>query len=122
MAAKPKRRVLVVDDHEDSREVLESLLFARGFDVVGVADAEAALESLRETRADAIVTDLTLPGMTGEALAAHVRAQGDLAEVRLIATSGRDVAPELAVLFDDVMKKPLAPAALVAALNKLLDA
>ena len=68
----PRRTtVLVADDHAIVREGLVSLLKEHDFDVVGaVGDGVRLTEEARRLRPDVIVTDLTMPGLTGiEALA-----------------------------------------------------
>jgi len=64
----PTRRttVLVADDHTIVMEGLVSLLKAHDFDVLGAfGDGEALIEAARRLRPDVIVTDLTMPGLTG---------------------------------------------------------
>jgi len=58
--------VLVADDHTIVKEGIVSLLTAHDFDVVGaVGDGQQLLEAARELKPDVIVTDLTMPGMSG---------------------------------------------------------
>ena len=58
--------VLVADDHTIVMEGLVSLLKAHDFDVLGAfGDGEALLDAARRQRPDVIVTDLTMPGLTG---------------------------------------------------------
>lgn len=97
--------VFVVDDDDDTRELLCDLLADAAYAVVGFADAAAALAAARDRLPAAIVTDLTLPGMSGEELAASVRRDFG-ARVLLFATTGREVAASAAGLFDRVLKKP----------------
>jgi DNA-binding NarL/FixJ family response regulator len=58
-------RVLVVDDHELYRSGLGALLEDEGFDVAAVASGEEAVSALRSFRADVVVMDLNMPGMSG---------------------------------------------------------
>ena len=59
-------RVLVVDDEEDMRTVLQILLPREGFDVVGLAeDGATALELARRHQPHVVVLDWMLPGGTG---------------------------------------------------------
>jgi DNA-binding NtrC family response regulator len=69
----PRPRVLVVDDDKSLCEWLAERLEASGFDVAQRTSAEAALDALDEQDFDAIVTDLTLAGMTGIELCARCR-------------------------------------------------
>ncbi|HEX6209978.1 MAG TPA: response regulator [Methylomirabilota bacterium] len=66
-------RVLVVEDHEDSREILDSVLRFLGATVFAVGDARAALTHL--PAADIIVTDLVLQGEDGVWLCEQVDRQ-----------------------------------------------
>ncbi len=61
MAAK---RVLIVDDHQDTLECVRALLEA-DFEVVAVRGGEAALRSLELGRFDAMMLDLTMPDVDG---------------------------------------------------------
>jgi two-component system response regulator AtoC len=77
-------RVLVVDDEEDIRFMLELHLGREGFEVVSVPDAEAALEALRAQVFDFVLTDLVMPGMGGMELIERMRAEGHRAPVVLM--------------------------------------
>ncbi len=61
-------RVLVVDDNESNRYLLESLLTAHGYGVDTAADGRAALERAREVRPELVVADILMPVMDGFAL------------------------------------------------------
>jgi DNA-binding NtrC family response regulator len=68
--------VLVVDDDAAMREMLVSLLEDHGFEAHAAARAEHALEKVRETEFDAVLSDIRMPGKTGLELL------GDLREIR----------------------------------------
>jgi CheY-like chemotaxis protein len=57
--------VLVVDDNEDARYVLRSYLEHHGASVMTAGSGEEALAALSYVRAHVIVSDLSMPGMTG---------------------------------------------------------
>ena len=59
------RSVLLVDDEEDTRELLREGLSRRGLAVHAVASAAECLEWLRDHDADVVVTDIQMPGMSG---------------------------------------------------------
>lgn len=109
-------RVLVIDDDADSREVTAAFLRSSGFVVDEFETAEEALA--RAIGVDAVVTDITLPGMSGYELASRLRADPRTSGVILYALSGRsDASPEQARLFDRIVVKPFDPDALVSALE-----
>lgn len=58
-------RILVVEDHEDTRAILRALLSHHKYEVVEVVTAEAMFERLEEVDPDLIVLDVRLPGMDG---------------------------------------------------------
>ena len=71
-----KGTILVVDDNEDSAELLRDLLRKRGFDATAVSSGPRCLEQLRTHPADVVVTDVHMPGMSGIELAQALRARG----------------------------------------------
>ncbi len=61
--------VLYVEDNADLRESISSLMYAEGREVLALANAEEALAAMRSQRFDLLVTDVSLPGMSGTDLA-----------------------------------------------------
>ncbi|MBK1662174.1 hybrid sensor histidine kinase/response regulator [Paracraurococcus ruber] len=93
-AAGQGRQVLLVEDSTFFRNLVVPALGAAGFVVTAVADAEEALR-LRDAGAefDAIVSDITMPGMDGFAFARVLRDGGPWRDLPLVALTGR-VEPE----------------------------
>jgi DNA-binding NtrC family response regulator len=58
-------RLLVIDDEEDVREMLEFILSSEGFEVATVDGGLAAVELARARPFDLAITDLRMPGMNG---------------------------------------------------------
>src|SRR3954454_8321336 len=79
-------RVLVVEDHGDTREMMTRLLSRWGFDVQGAGTVKSGLASFKEKPFDVIVSDIALPDGTGYALISEVRRSGE--DVMAIALSG----------------------------------
>jgi len=67
------KRVLVVDDDEDIRAMLDLALSAEGYEVVTAADGAAGLDAVRDATPDVILLDLKMPGMGGEEFAERYR-------------------------------------------------
>lgn len=80
--------VLVVDDEESIRELLESGLSARGLQVECVPSSEEALARLSARSYDAILCDFNLPGLSGEQLFNQLRARGDGTAPRFLFMTG----------------------------------
>ncbi|HET9703228.1 MAG TPA: ATP-binding protein [Vicinamibacterales bacterium] len=114
-------RVLVVEDHVDSADMMVYLIRAAGHRVHKAADGASALEAALATPPDVVVCDIGLPGMNGYELAAQIRQQPALRGVRLIAITGygRDEDRRRAEQagFDAHLTKPVEPAALHALLQ-----
>jgi PAS domain S-box-containing protein len=83
------RRVLLVDDNHDSREMYRTVLRAHGHDVREAADGEHALAMLQAATFDVAFIDIGLPGgMDGYELARRIRAHPHGEGVRLVALTG----------------------------------
>jgi two-component system, NtrC family, response regulator AtoC len=68
MEPKKDIKILVVDDEDYMREVVRAALENAGFEVDEAADGKAALAMLRQYPYNVIITDLRLPGLTGEVI------------------------------------------------------
>jgi two-component system response regulator AtoC len=84
----PMARVLVVDDEENLRLVLRTFLRKQGYEVETAANAEAALAVVDAFAPDFVLTDVRMPGMSGIALTAELRARGAHAVVILMSAYG----------------------------------
>jgi CheY-like chemotaxis protein len=66
-------RILVVDDEEDSRELLRALLESQGVTVDAASSAGEALLKLQNLPVDLLISDIGMPGEDGYALVRHLR-------------------------------------------------
>lgn len=116
--------VLVVDDEEVTRGVLESYLASDGHSVVTAVDAEKAIGCLADAKFDLLITDHAMPGMNGVQLAAAVREMRAGQPVILVTgfAAGSMGADEDPVGVDLVMRKPVARRELRRALVSVLGA
>jgi signal transduction histidine kinase len=115
--------VLVVDDDEDTRELLARSLRRAGARVEAASGAEEALTRLAVAAPDVLLSDIAMPATTGYDLIAAVRARPALRGLPSIALTayGREEDREraLAAGFDLHLGKPVEPAALVRAVALL---
>ena len=101
-------RVLVVEDHSDSREVLSEMLQHVGAVVRPVAGAEEALPFLNDV--DVIVTDFSMPGKDGVWLLDRIRASNRQVPVILVSGfSARQVSALAKAPFDLKLLTPIDP-------------
>ena len=114
------RRILVIEDHEDAREGLRTLLTLEGHDVTGVPDGVQGIEYALTNRPEVVIIDLGLPHVDGFQVARRLRANADTYYPRLVALTGygqpEDRQRALETGFDAYLVKPAAPEALRAAI------
>jgi CheY-like chemotaxis protein len=116
------RVVLVVEDHEDAREIIAGVLAAAGARVLTASRTTEAIERATHVKPDVLVADLGLPGEDGYALLNRLRAlYADLPAVALTAyarATDRDRA--LAAGFQQHVIKPVDPHELVRILVSMM--
>ena len=118
------RRVLVVDDDDDTRELVADALARAGVRVMTSASAADALAAIAAEPPDAIIADIGMPAMSGYDLVRQLRADPRLAGIPAIALTAyggaeaRDAA--LNAGFSAYVRKPYDPRALVALLSGLI--
>jgi two-component system OmpR family response regulator len=114
--------VLVVDDDDGIREMLQSTLSFAGFRVSTAPDAAAALRLLDLDPPDAIVLDVMMPGVDGFELVQLLRHRGDTVPVLFL--SARDAVEDrvrgLRLGADDYLTKPFSVVEVTARLEGLL--
>jgi CheY-like chemotaxis protein len=119
------KRALVVDDDRLQRTMLVDALEARGFEVLTADSGQRALEVLLEELLglDALVTDLWMPGMDGEALVKKIRVAGGEQDLVIVVMSGRMPAPQTlaGVAIDAVVNKSIGAAPMAAAVEEAID-
>jgi len=110
-------RVLVVEDDAQVREMLRRVLANAGYRVSVAGDGEEALAAVRAAPFDAVVSDLVMPRLSGDALIEALAASGGPPVLLL---SG--YAPgTLTLAHPHLLAKPFAPNELLQAMRRLLD-
>ena len=120
----PSTHIMVVEDDANTLTGYLEFLSAAGFDPTGVSDGAEALRIAVERPPAVVVTDITLPGMNGFALATALHADSrtrDVPVIGLTAHWGVDVRGKaVEACMRAVLVKPCVPAHLVAELNRVL--
>lgn len=83
-----RRRILVADDDESLRWVTQVQLQRAGYEVLAAENGQAALELLRDTAVDLVITDLKMPGMSGLDLLRQVRLESPETNVIVVTAYG----------------------------------
>lgn len=124
------RKILLIEDSDEVRGLLQEALEAAGYDVLAVPEGGAGILAQFQFGADVIVTDLFMPGMEG--LETIIELRQRYPYVRIIAISGgshrfygeradHHLASAREVGADAVLRKPFHPEQLIGALRELVD-
>ena len=103
-------KVLVAEDDDDIRFALDLLLSMEGYVVVTAQDGEQALKLAKNEDPDLIITDISMPKMTGVELTRLIRQDKNLADKVVLAISAYGDKPKQAILdagANFFMSKPL---------------
>jgi CheY-like chemotaxis protein len=118
-------RLLLVDDEPELRSAAQRALERLGYRVTPAHNPEAALKIFRDapTGFDAVITDLTMPGMTGTALAAELHRLRPELPILLTTGFGGDLTAETteATGIRSIVSKPLSLGALASAVAGLFS-
>ena len=118
------RRLLAVDDNRLILRVIEDFFVPHGWEVVAVDGARAALDVLRVTTPDAIVSDILMPGMDGWEFFDEVRRAPATAATPFVFLTVEGELPQrlrgLHLGADDYMTKPFAVEELHARVERLV--
>jgi two-component system cell cycle response regulator DivK len=118
------KRILVVEDQEDNRQILRDLLGSAGFQMLEAEDGEAALAAAAAHRPDLILMDIQLPILDGYEATRRLKADAALKHIPVIvvtsyALSG-DEEKARAAGCNDYVTKPYSPRALLAKIRQHL--
>jgi len=80
---KMTKKILVVDDEEDIRMLLERLLENEGYDVSLAGEGKEALAILKKEKVDLALLDFFMPGMSGRELAELIRKDIEIKDTKL---------------------------------------
>ena len=118
------KRILVVEDTEDNRQILRDLLTSAGFELIEATDGESGVGLAATQRPDLILTDVQLPVLDGYEAARRIRADSELAHIPIIAVTSYalsgDEAKARAAGCDGYVAKPFSPRMLLAKIREFL--
>ena len=117
-------KILLIEDNEMSRDMLERRLQHRGYDVVFAGDGEKAVDMAATESPDLILMDMSLPGIDGWEATRRIKAARESADIPVIALTAHAMAGDrdkaLAAGCDDYETKPVEMERLVEKMQQLL--
>ncbi|HET9542912.1 MAG TPA: response regulator transcription factor [Acidimicrobiales bacterium] len=115
-------RLLLVDDEENLRSMLDAALRHSGFDVVPVGSGREALDAVKAERPELIVLDVMLPDIDGFEVCRRLRTEGDRTPVLFLTArdATEDTVRGLTLGGDDYLVKPFSLEELVARIGSVL--
>ena len=118
------KRILVVEDQEDNRQILRDLFATAGYELIEVGDGEAALPAALKHNPDLIIMDIELPLLDGYEATRRIKANPELRRIPVIAVTSYALSGDedkaRAAGCDDYITKPYSPRALLAKINQHL--
>jgi CheY-like chemotaxis protein len=114
------RRILVVEDDPQLRELYRNALRTAGYAVVAVEDGADALRQIEHSMPALVVLDLALPRVDGRDVHRELKARPETRNIPVIVVSGTDMAGVDAKQFAYVLRKPCDPERLVDAVDQCM--
>jgi DNA-binding response OmpR family regulator len=116
------KRVLVIDDDSDLRELIQALLQNEGFDVLSAADGREAFELQKTRPADVVVTDIFMPDKDGIETIFEMRRKFPRTRVIVMSGGGSTLRTDFGSLALELgavkfLKKPFQPQELIDAVR-----
>ena len=117
-------KILIIDDSRSVQVSLQDHCRALGYETVLADSGEEGLRRLRENNVDLIITDILMPGMSGQDVIRHVKQTPSLASIPVLVVSGHSdqelIVTCIELGAEDVLTKPFIPALLHARLQASL--
>ena len=119
------KRVLIVDDNEDNRQILIDMLSANGYEVLQALTGPEAVTIAAREMPDLVLMDIQLPGIDGHEATRRIKAIPALARTPVIAVTSYALAGDdrkaAEAGCDAYVTKPFSPRALLAQVRRFLD-
>jgi two-component system cell cycle response regulator DivK len=118
------KRILVIEDQEDNRQIVRDLLSASGYELSEAITGEEGVAFAKRDRPDLILMDIQLPGIDGYEATRRIKADAELRHIPIIvvtsyALSGDDQ-KAFAAGCDGYVTKPFSPRLLLAKIREYL--
>ena len=118
------KRILVVEDTEDNRQIMRDLLSSAGYDLVEAQDGAEGVAMAKSARPDLILMDIQLPVLDGYEATRRIKADPALTHIPVIAVTSYalsgDEAKTRAAGCDGYVAKPFSPRQLLQKVREYL--
>jgi len=119
------KRILIVEDTEDNRQILRDLLSAAGYELLEAADGEEGVAMAAEHRPDLILMDIQLPRVDGYEATRRIKGDPALKAIPIVAVTSYalsgDEEKTRAAGCDGYIAKPFSPKQLLGKVRELID-
>jgi two-component system, cell cycle response regulator DivK len=118
------KRILVVEDHEDNRQIIRDMLSATDYEIAEAENGEEAIAEVAKHRPDLILMDIQLPILDGYEATRRIKADPALRSIPIIAVTSYALSGEAEKAreagCDDYVPKPYSPRQLLAKIRQYL--
>lgn len=118
------KRILIVEDTEDNRQILRDVLSGAGFDLIEAGDGEEGVKMAAKFQPDLVLMDIQLPVVDGYEATRRIKSDPALRHIPVIAVTSyalsQDEKKALAVGCSGYVAKPFSPRALLAKIREFL--
>jgi len=119
-----KKRILIIEDDTDIRELIRHNLTREGYDIAGTPEGEKGLKLVEENHYDMVILDLMLPGMHGLEVCRRIRSNNALRGTGILIVTAKDeeadIVSGLELGADDYLVKPFSVRVLLARVRAVL--
>jgi len=119
------KRVLVVEDQPDSRQIIRDMLAPTDYEITEAENGEEALAAITQQRPDLILMDVQMPIMDGYTATRRITGDAALRSIPIIAVTSYALSDEekkaRAAGCDDYVSKPFSPRQLLAKIRQYLS-
>jgi len=105
------RKILIVEDNQDSRELVVKVLKNKGYETIEAADGEEALEKAVAEKPDLILLDISIPKIDGYEVAKRLKSQEEFRDIPIVALTAHamkgDREKVIVAGFEGYISKPI---------------
>jgi adenylate cyclase len=117
-------RILIVDDNETNRDILDTRLKTQGYELIQAADGEVAIAAVKEFLPDLVLLDVMMPKLDGIEVCRRLKSDGNLPFIPIVLVTAKadtkDIVAGLQAGADEYLTKPVDQSALVARVTSML--